>query len=66
MTFTDCVGGVVDAVYTFTTTPRVNYPRRADEGLLEWTSADGGDPRAKVCGDGETWDCVGASWPEPL
>ena len=66
LTFADCVGGVVDAVYTFTTTPRVNYPPRADEGLLEWTSDDGGDPRAKVCGDGETWDCVGASWPEPL
>ena len=66
LTFTDCVGGVLDEVATYRTLARVNYPAIADEGLEQWASEDAGDPRTKVCGDPQVWECVGASWPPHL
>ncbi|MCB9792684.1 MAG: hypothetical protein H6741_08125 [Alphaproteobacteria bacterium] len=62
--YAGCAGASLDALSLYDSLPQVDFPTPyAPEHLLDWDSAESADARAKICGDGATWDCVNAaSW----
>ena len=59
VSFSDCPGGILDAVTLYSSLPLVDFPYAwQGEGFEDWEGAENVDARPKICGDAETWDCV--------